>query len=311
MRALLLTALAACVVGACGERPLGGRPDVDLRVRPVCDVVAPGVPFDVVVERTWPAGMVPSPFEASDLAPLVARVVDVSREEAQGHIRERRRMEAQALALDDLRVPAATLRVAQPGGGVLRAVRGDVLDVRVATRLYARDLDVEGPPDPLAEPAPRVPWPLLGGFGAVLALVLVALARRRRRPATEPAAPLRTDPGPAARAWSARLAALGPADPSDASARASQVVAASDVLRAALGEARGGDVRTLATSRLLRELEAALDDRASSDTMPRAGVFVALADRVKYGAHRPGYATTEVALATAAHLVGLLHPEAP
>ncbi|MGE0191376.1 MAG: hypothetical protein AB7T63_04965 [Planctomycetota bacterium] len=310
MRRVLLLTVAACVMAACGERPLGG-PDMDLRLTLDPDVVAPGVPFEVVVERTWPEGTGPSSFEASDLTPLVARVVNVSREEAHGRIRETRRFEAQALALDDLRVPAATLRVAQPGGGVLRAVRGDVLDVRVATRVDPRDLDVEGPPAPLAEPARRLPWALPAGLGALLALLVVALMLRRRRSVIDDALPTGPDPSPSAPTWSAHLAALGPAHPSDASTRASQVVAASDVFRAALGAARGVDARTLATNRLLRGLEEALGDRAASDTMARAGALVGLADRVKYGAHRPGPTSTEVALATTAHLVGLLHPEAP
>ena len=313
MRRLLLLSTAALLLGACGGRPMGG-PDVDLRIAVAEDVVAPGVPFEVVVERTWPEGTQPAPFEAKDLAPLVVQAPGVARDESQGRVRDTRGYTAQVQALDYVRIPAATHRVLGPDGVVLRSVRSDVTDVRVATRLEAGDVDVEPPPEPLAERPVDVPWALLAGLAGLLAALGVVALRRRGRPSmgNEPFdAPRDAPAGPM---WSARVAALGPVDAGDAVARARQVMLAADLLREAVGTARGVDARSFAASRLLRAIEEHVAGVATAEgTAPAvAGArdLLRLADRVKYGAHVPSREATQAGLDATSRVVGLLHPEA-
>lgn len=313
MRSFLLLAALAPVLVACGGRPLGG-PDVDLRIEVAEDVVAPGVPFEVVVERTWPEGTQPAPFEPTDLAPLVVQAPRVTRDEAEGRVRETRRYAAQVLALDDVRVPAATHRVLGPDGVLLRSVRSDVTDVRVATRLDARDVEVEPPPEPLPEPPADVPWALLAALAGVLGVLGVVAVRRRRRASTSTATTEPPSAVPVGPTWPARVAALGPADPADPAVRAGQVMRAADLLRGAVGAVRGVDARSFATPRLLRALEEQLPGTASAagvaPTAAAARDLLRLADRVKYGAHLPTVQATQAGLDAASHVVGLLHPEA-
>lgn len=148
----------------------------DLRVLTMPEAVAFGAPFELVVERSWPAEAPPPPWDPHALAPLrvetVARALRELPASAQlpARVVERRTLRATAFELGAPRV-------------------GD----RSLTVLGALDPAAPGDLEEPALPPPGLPFALLlarGGALLLLAAASVALARALRRgPVAVPAQP--------------------------------------------------------------------------------------------------------------------------
>jgi hypothetical protein len=294
-------------LAACGQGVPGEGPDLAFHVVTDATVVAPGEPFRLTVVRRWPRSLEPEPLDPRAWAPLVLQPMSAERREGHGQIEETRHFAAQALALDDVRLPAVTMRARAPDGSGERLARSDALIVRVHNRLDPRAPGApEAPPGALAEDGGR---PLLVP-GALLALVLLLLGgrwlRRRRVRPTAGVAPDAAAVVPAPPTASALLADIEAQEAGDGRARAAQVAAAADLVRMALGRRWGRDVRPWLDARLV---QVARDQGLAPTAAGALEALLQVAERVKFGGLEPARAVHRDALVAARTVIGCL--EAP
>ncbi len=309
--ARVVVACSALAAPSCGGPALEG-PDLSYRVRTEARVVAPGEPFPLVVERTWPRDGRVDAFDPRDLRPLVLRPTGSSRVEDASRVRETLSFSAQALALDDLRLNAPTMRVHDERGQVVRSARGDALDVRVSPRLDAAPQAIEPPPSSIEE---RSGDGSRGPLAVIVATLLLALAalrtrRRRRPPAVVPDTEVR-EAGVSSDPWRPRLEALLARSLDDAASRAEATIAANDLFVDALSACVGADARPWSAARRIRAVVTCDVARRIDDAETRARALLGSAERVKYGAHRPTAEAAHRTVGDAADLVRALTRREP
>jgi hypothetical protein len=174
---LALTLASAC---APGREPIADA-DLFLRVSTGAGEVELGKAFPLTVVRAWSKDLTPEAWSDDLLAPVTVRLVGTSRREDERHVEETRRYAGYAFALDEVTVPAPTLRASPRAGdpSAVRSVSGDRLVLRVRRALDpAAPGAPELPGDPLPEPFPWRAWTI--GTGAALAALTLVRVRSLR-----------------------------------------------------------------------------------------------------------------------------------
>jgi len=186
-------ALALAIAGA-GDGPIPDR-EISVEVLPGAESVEFGKVFPLTVVRVWEKRLSPEDWKDEGLAPLVLRLVEVSRREDDRHVEETRLFEARAFALGDVAIPPTVFRARAKEGGAQRVAMSAEATLRVLPSL---DPANPGPPElprglyPEPSPEPSRSNRLLAGLAALAltgATLLVWALRRRRRPAASPSAP--------------------------------------------------------------------------------------------------------------------------
>lgn len=285
MRARCLWAAGLALLSACGEPPIPGSADLDLRITAGVSEVKPGQGFPLTVVRTWSKDLVPSPWNDKALTPLVVRPLDTRRREDGSRVEETRWYRGFAFTLQDVLVQGAAIEAKPKDGGPLRRATAPPLRVHVVPALDPKN---PGPPEipaePLLEPFPTsLRWGLailvLGALAAASARAARRRGARSAPPSTpSPLAPPVRDPQGAALQQLESLRARG----GEAAACVEEV---SGVLREYVGERFRVRASHRTSEELLHgeELGRALtpSSRALLETALRA------CDRVKFAAHRP------------------------
>lgn len=261
MTARLAFLVALACLASCGPAPIDPPSDLLVTRRGVPDRVLFGEPFEVVVERTWPAGASVAPFDPAELTPLVVDRSEVERRSDDRHERETWTLRARALELGALEVPATTLRIDEEDGPP-RSARAEADALTVVSDLSPEDDGAaELPSDVLDLPAPLLPRSL----AVVAVLVAAALLLRRREPApTAARAPSRRPP-----ALRARLEALRGREPSTRDE----------------WDAFGADVADVVREAVAADASDTSEEVAAG--VPEAGHALATCDEVKFGEGRP------------------------
>lgn len=260
--------------------------------------VAFGAPFALVVERQWPDGWTPQPFDDGVLAPLLveAPTVDVERGDG-GRWTERRRYTARATAVGALVGKAWPVRFRGPDGDV-RQLEAVLPPLRVTSVLPTPPGDVEWAFDVRDEPWRRG-W--LWAAVALCALGLGGLWWRGRRALPVPgvaAPPPAGEPAPHAAALAALRALASPGDADRAS-----IAAFYGELARIVREYAGARFGVPALVRTSEELGVAV----SVGRVPLAECLAAC-DLVKFAAARPAPAAHAAAHAAACRFVDLAAP---
>ncbi len=287
----LVLALWASAAGAREPEPAPG-----VRVSLDREEVAPGEPFELVLERTWPEGLAVEPVDEAAWAPIALVRQDQAVRVEAGRVVERTRFRAQAFALGRLRVPVPPLRAAGAAPGTPALARAAPLWLQVRSALAPAEVaaaDVEAPLALEVAAAPEA-LPDAGGGGArwlLLAAGLLAagalglgMARRRAAgsaPTPSPAAPANAEDAPA------RLAALGARLAAEPAAAAEVLVLGADVARRWIERRLGVPAPRLTTGETGRALAAA-SDRAPPDLAADLRALLAAADAVKFAAAPAG-----------------------
>jgi len=192
-RDLLRTAAATAAVCGVTRAQEPAAAELSLHVAAEAAEVGLGRAFELTVTRGWSRALEPEPWSDAALAPLVVRLEAAQRREMGGRVEETLRYRAFAFALEEVVVPAATVRAApRPGErGAAREAAGNELRLRVRGALDpAAPGEVELPSDLLEVPRPaRRAW-LLGAAALAIAAIAGLLARRARaRARLAPSAP--------------------------------------------------------------------------------------------------------------------------
>lgn len=297
-------AMLAIVATACGADVVvpSAAPSVSLAAG-VTEVEF-GRPFEVRVDRAWPEGDVPEPWNDAALAPLDVRPIAVASAVRDGVVAESRVFEARAFTRGDVTVAPPLLRTLSRGGET-REARGAAFTVRVRPALdpsrHGPASRAELPRGPLGGGPPWTAWVFAAGAAATAAW----FATRRRRPpavaaAAPPAPPAPAGPTAADRALG-RLAALRGTRPGDDAARLAFHVEVASALREFVGERYAACAPETTTEELL----AADALRHAVADGPRAELRSALraCDAVKFATARPGAAECADVLAGAVRFV--------
>jgi hypothetical protein len=244
-----------------------------------------GRPFELVVERAWPAAAAAQPFDEAPFHPLEVRLLDARVRLEGGLCVERRRYSAVALRSGEVAIGPFAVRSRGPDGQESGAGFA-VPPLQLRSLLPEPPGDVEWPGDVRDAPLPARRWPYVAAMSAVL-LVAALRWRTHRRRAAGPTAPA---PAELARA---ALGALPVPDEGDA-ARQAFYAALAEIVRTCAGAA----FAVRAEVRTSEELVA----RAARGALPLRRCLWAC-DLVKFAAGRPAAAERERAVAAAAEFV--------
>lgn len=286
--------------------------------------IAPGEPFELVVELEWDAALVPAPFDESALQRegLAVERIATTRRTLAGRLAETRRYRAIAWTRAQVALDAVEARAVAADGRATFTANAPPLVIAVAPRLARDDASPLEWPAELANAPGDAPTNRALRAAALLAALVVPLAiaiavvRRIAR------APHHATNGPAARARLAELAAevardgqaTEPSTTAAAERRRALCAALADVLRDSLAQERGVPA-PWRTREELHELLAAAPlaalaperHAAFTDALDR---LLAAADRAKFAATAPTAAERSALLAAAQGCLALL-PEPP
>ncbi|MBL8842863.1 MAG: hypothetical protein JNL90_15200 [Planctomycetes bacterium] len=314
--------LLALLFAARGAPPREG--EVSVALTGPAAPIAPGEPFELVVELEWEAALVPAPFDESALQRegLAVERVATTRRTLAGRMAETRRYRAIAWTRAQVALDAVEARAVAADGRATFTASAPPLVIAVAPRLARDDASPLEWPAELANAPGDAPTKrallalaLLAGLVVPLAIAIAVLRRIDRSPAGGRC-------GPAARERLAELAAeiAREDDASDASAAAAAkrrralCAALADVLRDSLAQERGVPA-PWRTREELHELLAAAPlaalapDRHAAFTAALDRLLAA-ADRAKFAAAAPTAAERSALLVAAERCLALL-PEPP
>jgi hypothetical protein len=162
---------------------LSAAPQADVRreVAPPDRPVEFGAAFEWTLTRCWRQGLVPDPFDAAVVAPLVVVDVEETRQVVDGEVRQLLRLNCHAFEAGELVVVLPPFVAEDPATGATVQTGSTPLRFEIASALDPDEPgDVELPGDVLEPPPRRGPW-LVGGLAAVLTLAVLVLLRRRSR----------------------------------------------------------------------------------------------------------------------------------
>jgi len=199
--ATFLTSAAATENDAPADRP-SPRLEIALHLAAGTEQVELGKAFTLTVVRLWSRDLKPETWRDEQLAPLVARPVDVTRREVDGCVEEVRRFRCFAFSLDEVTVPAPVIRARPRTGGPERVARGRGFRLQVSRLLDpAAPGAAELPGGLLPQPAAALPWMTGGAAALVLLGFLIWIVRWWARRRAARAMPKPPDVTPHARAF--------------------------------------------------------------------------------------------------------------
>lgn len=191
---LCLTLWVACGrPSATGDEEAASSPipdqDLLLRVTAGAEQVDFGVAFPLTVVRIWSVDLDPEPWNDQALAPLVVRLVDVTRREDGEHIEETWRYEGYAFSRAGVTVPAVMIQATDAGS--VRTASSEAITLRVTSALGEEEPGpAELPRGPFPAPFPWLRWSSVGAaFLASLGLMMWYSRWRVHLPAAAPTRP--------------------------------------------------------------------------------------------------------------------------